>query len=138
MMKDMFIIRTKQGKALRKSVTVPDQSLSIQEILKRYTRGLSINISQREPVYVDQTEFDLEKLSRMNFADKAAYAADMKADAERIIQEAEEKASLRAQDEADRKEAERKAENEAGKDTLDNTLPDDTRSQNQQVRPRKK
>lgn len=65
-------------KTQRKSVAIPDQSLSIQEIVKRFVRGVPVDITQRQPVYVDQNEHDLEKLSRMDFGEKAEYASNLR------------------------------------------------------------
>lgn len=62
-------------KKSKKARVIPDQSLSVQEIVKRYVRGVPVDVIQRERVYVDQNDFDLEKLSRMDFADKLEYAA---------------------------------------------------------------
>lgn len=70
-------------KTQRKSVAIPDQSLSIQEIVKRFVRGVPVDIVQRQPIYIDQNDHDLEKLSRMDFGEKAEMAqvfADQAAD----------------------------------------------------------
>lgn len=71
----------------RKSIAIPDQSLSIQEIVKRYVRGVPVDIVQRKGVYVDQDDHDLEKLSRMDFGEKAEYAAALAEDAKRLQSE---------------------------------------------------
>lgn len=68
-------------KKKRASQTIPDQSLSIQEIVKRYVRGIPVDVLQREPVYVDQSDHDLEKLARMDFHEKAEYANALAQDA---------------------------------------------------------
>lgn len=69
---------------VRKSVTIPDQSLSIQEIVKRYVRGIPVDVLQRKGVYVDQSDEDLEMLSRMDFGEKAAYAQTLAERANRL------------------------------------------------------
>lgn len=61
-------------KRRRPSKTVPDQSLSIQEIVKRYVRGIPVDVVRRKGVYLDQTEDDLEKVARGDFSEKAEYA----------------------------------------------------------------
>lgn len=71
-------------KKQRKSLAIPDQSLSIQEIVKRFVRGIPVDVLQREPVYADQNEFDLEKLSRMDFGEKAEYASNLRDKASKI------------------------------------------------------
>lgn len=62
---------------LGKSLTVPDQSLSIQEIVRRYVKGIPVDVVQRQGVYVDQDLHDLEAMSRKDFAQKAALAAEL-------------------------------------------------------------
>lgn len=63
-------------KKRRKSIAIPDQSMSIQEIVKRFVRGIPVDIIQRDAVYSDQ-DHDLEKLNRMDFAEKAQFAQDL-------------------------------------------------------------
>lgn len=63
-------------KKRRQSYAIPDQSMSIQEIVKRFVRGIPVDIIQREAVYSD-TGHDLEKLNRMDFADKAQFGRDL-------------------------------------------------------------
>lgn len=60
-----------------KTQVVPDQSLSIREIVKRFVKGIPVDVAQRQPVFNDQTEADLEKLARMDFAEKVEYANNM-------------------------------------------------------------
>lgn len=105
-------------KARRKSVAIPDQSLSIQEIVKRYVRGIPVDVVQRQGVFVDQAEHDLEKLSRMDFGEKAAFADTMKSEAERLqseLRQAEEVKRTQAQQakEAAEKAADDRAEQRA-------------------------
>lgn len=80
----------------RKSRCIPDQSMTIKEIVSRYVRGIPVDVVKREPVYVDQNEHDLEALSRMDFGEKAELAERMRADGEAFqarLQEARTKAS---------------------------------------------
>lgn len=72
---------------VRPSKTVPDQSLSIQEIVKRYVKGIPVDVVKRHPVYSDQQDDDLEKLSRMDFGEKAAYAAQLAEQAKQLQKE---------------------------------------------------
>lgn len=78
-------------KGRRKSRTIPDQSMSIREIVKRFVRGVPVDILQREAVYSDQNDHDLEKLSRMDFGDKAEYARRMSEQAQSLGTELQEK-----------------------------------------------
>lgn len=75
-------------KVPRKSLTIPDQSLSIQEIVRRYVRGVPVDVIQREAVYIE-SDHDLEKLSRMDFAEKSDYAKAMAEDAKELQDELE-------------------------------------------------
>lgn len=63
---------------VRKSITIPDQTLSIREIVNRLRVGIPIDVIQRPKTYTDQVDYDLEKISRMDFGDKAAFAAELK------------------------------------------------------------
>lgn len=113
----------KYGK-VRKSKTIPDQSMSIQEIVKRFVRGIPVDVVQRDPVYIDQEEDDLERLSRMDFGEKAEYAAALAernarvqaelAEAERNESEAKQKAAKEAAEKSE-KEAEAAADRAAAK-----------------------
>lgn len=69
---------------VRKGKTVPDQSMSIREIVKRFVRGVPVDIQQRQGVYVDQSEIDLEKVSRADFGEKAEMAQMFEAKAASI------------------------------------------------------
>lgn len=113
----------------RKSTTIPDQSMSIQEIVKRYVRGVPVDILQREQVYLDQSDHDFEKISRMDFGDKAMLADEFAQKAEDVQAEYNERVSeaVRERD-AKRKKDEAKESDSAGAgiDNLDNTMPDDT------------
>lgn len=101
---------------VRKSKAVPDQSLSIQEIVKRYVRGVPVDVVQRPAVYVEQSEFDLEQMSRMDFGEKAEYSAIMQERADKMRnawQDAERSAALarsKAAQEASAKQAPASAE----------------------------
>lgn len=64
-------------KKRRKSTAIPDQSMSIQEIVKRFVRGIPVDVIQRRAVYSDQSDHDYEKLARMDFAEKAQFAEDL-------------------------------------------------------------
>lgn len=95
---------------VRKSRTVPDQSLGIKEIVKRYVRGIPVDVIQREGVYSDQNDHDLEKLARMDFADKFMYAEELADRAKKLQDELEERqADQREREASDAKQAADKA-----------------------------
>lgn len=54
-----------------KRLVVPDQSMSLEEILSRFTRGESVAIGHETSYH--ESEDDLEKLSRMDLVDKGEY-----------------------------------------------------------------
>ena len=114
----------------RVSQALPDQSMSIQEIVERFVKGIPADIEQKQGVYDDQTEFDLEKLGALDNADKAFQASELKARNEAIARELEADQRARAQavreDEADKKEREDAERAQSGIGLLDNTMPDDT------------
>lgn len=60
----------------KKSV-LPNQSLSLQEILERFTRGEPLEIGREGATYDDGPE-DLEKLSHMDLVDRAEYINKLK------------------------------------------------------------
>lgn len=88
-------------KRRNKSKTIPSQALSIREILTRYSRNINIDVKKYDGTYIDGDE-DLEKVSRMDFGDKFAYAQDLREENERFVNELREA-----------KEAERAAAQEA-------------------------
>lgn len=77
-MRQTYIQPKIDWKKRRKSSAIPDQSMSIQEIVKRFVRGIPVDILQREAVYSDQNDHDLEKLNRMDFAEKVQFARDLR------------------------------------------------------------
>lgn len=101
----MYIVPKINYSKQRKSVAIPDQSLTIQEIVKRYVRGIPVDVLQRKAVYSDQEDHDLEKISRMDFGEKAAYAAEQAEQAKQLRNELNEK-------EAEHREAQQRAASE--------------------------
>lgn len=55
---------------------VPDQSMSLQEILKRFTRGEKVPVGHE--VSYHESDTDLEKLSKSDLVDKAEFVDKMK------------------------------------------------------------
>lgn len=74
----------------RKTKTIPDQSMTIRQIVERYVKGVPVDIVQRDPVFMDQNEHDFEKLSRMDFAEKSELANAIAAEAQQKKEEANE------------------------------------------------
>lgn len=57
-------------------IVVPNQSMSLQEILERFTRGEPLEIGK--PVQYHESNDDLEKVSKMDLVDKAEYVDKLK------------------------------------------------------------
>lgn len=122
------------GKRNRPTKTLPDQAISVAEIFRRFAKGLPSMEAVRTPVYLDQNEYDFEKLSRLPFDEKHALAEQMRQKAEDIkadlelLAKAESEANARKQEEA--RQAQKKAaegpKKAPGIVPLDNTMPGDT------------
>lgn len=65
----------KGQKTDRELLVVPNQSLSLQEILQRFTRNEALPIGK--DVQFHESEDDLEKLAHMDLVDKAEFAQKM-------------------------------------------------------------
>lgn len=64
------------------SETIPDESLTVQEIMTRFARNMPINASNREPIYHgDQFVPDFE---HMDLADREQYLDETKKEVENI------------------------------------------------------
>lgn len=108
---------------------VPSASMSLREVIDRFSRKLPVNVTQRNPVYLD-TDVDYEKAGNQDRTDLAFEASEAK---ERAIQakEAARRAVKEAR-EADRANRAAQAEElkaakaAAGIGHLDDTMPDDT------------
>lgn len=59
-----------------KREVVPDQSMSLEEILSRFTRGEAVNVGK--DVNYHESNDDLEKVSRMDLVDKAEYSEKLR------------------------------------------------------------
>lgn len=59
-----------------KKMVVPDQSLSLQEILLRFTRNEQLPIGK--DVQFHESDDDLEKVSKMDLVDRAEYVDKLK------------------------------------------------------------
>lgn len=83
-------------------LVVPDQSLSLEEILERFTRGEELPV-KFDGEYLEESDVDLEKLGKFDLVEKAEYVEKLKAvQADYAAQEAEKQ---RAEDEARAKAA---------------------------------
>lgn len=85
------------------SMTVPDQTMPIREILDRYARGLPLD-NLKTPVYNGEDD-DFPDLSKMDLADREQYIMDRQQE----LKEINERLSL----EKNKMEAEKKKEQEA-------------------------
>lgn len=95
-----------------KSVFVPDQSMSLEEILRRFTRGEAVPLGH-ETHYDEHAEsddsIDIEKMAHADLVDKAEYY--QKLEEVKIAYDKQEKAKARKQRE--KEEADKTAAYEA-------------------------
>lgn len=114
----------------RPSKTLPNQSLSIEEIVRRFVSGVPVDVVKRDPIYIDQNDdlgiYDYEAVSRMDFAEKAELAEAFMERAKSL------RRTLKANERAQRdRELQRDKEAQQGATgsgivSLDNTMPVDT------------
>lgn len=90
---------------VNKSMTLPSQALTMKEIMERFTRGVPIDAKHRNPVYLPENDIDLEKVSRMDFAEKHAFQQELSAQNERVRQAFIDKAEQAKADAAAAQEA---------------------------------
>lgn len=126
-----FIPKPVLYKQLRKSKTLPDQAMSVETILSRYTRGVPVNVARREEVFIDQDEYDFEAMARMSFADKADLAESLRARAKEIERRMNDARELEKEQREAFEQSQAQAQAEARNiDPLDNTMLPDTTSPN--------
>lgn len=70
-----------------KKLTVPNQALSLEEILSRFTRGEPLEIGREGAQYDDDGSEDLEKLSHKDLVDKEEYVDKLKQTQKRYDQQ---------------------------------------------------
>lgn len=120
----------------RKSLSIPNQSLTVKEIVKRFVKNLPIDgLSQKQQIYLDQADLDLEKLSRLDSTDKAFEATRYSEQSEYLanrLQTQEDERQRRTNEEAEKARHEQQREKRTGIDNLDNTMPVDTNLTNRQ------
>lgn len=141
MIRVKFKLKAKDFKTKRKSLTVPNQALSIKDIVSRFTRGLPVDIQIKNPVYLDQDEHDFNKLSNMDSVEKSYQATEQRERAEQLKREIEsnERAAAEAKQQENEEKARQQSERNTGIEDLDNTMPDDTDTDTQSLsRGRKK
>lgn len=116
-------------KTVHPSQTQPNMALGIEDILHRFVRGLPVDVKQTKGIYEPDAEMDLEKLSRMSNADKMYAAKEFEArasEAREKLEEMEQSASEEKERRAKERDKKRAAESGTGIEDLDNTMPDDT------------
>lgn len=97
-----------------KKQVVPNQALSLEEIIARFTRGETVNVG-RDAQFFDGDE-DIEKMSRMDLVDREEYvdklkqvqkdfqlqeAEKLKKERKRLLDEAKASAAAQAKKEAE-------------------------------------
>lgn len=75
--KSRAITKVSQGVTFDEAkIVIPNQSMSLEEILTRFTRGETLAVAQ--PVNYHESEDDLEKVSQMDLVDKEEYVEKLK------------------------------------------------------------
>lgn len=118
-----------------KSQTIPDQSMSIHELVRRFVKGIPADVVQRAPVYnPNNNEVDLERLGRLDPADKAFEASQMLQENNSTAQQIQRTIDdHRRKAEEDERAEESHREHQTGIGSLDNTMPDDTKVTNRNL-----
>lgn len=94
-----------------KSRTLPDQNYTVKELFQRFAKGLPIQASMQEPIYLgEENDVDLSKVKNMSIMDKSALADEMAEKAAIIDQDLTERKAKRSAN-----AAKAKAETEAAK-----------------------
>lgn len=94
---------------------IPNQSMTMREVIERFVKGLPLDIKEKDKIFIDQAEHDFERMSTQDRVDKAYQATEFKAQAEELAEEI--KANERAKNERRRKADIDKAVNEAKAET---------------------
>lgn len=119
-----------------KSIVIPDRSMTVQHILDRFVRNLSVDVRKRDPVYLDQTEMDMEKAARGDFSEQFDLANEMRAKGERgkaAIESAMSERNAKEEQENEQNDAGAKQPAKGQSEDLDNTLPDDTKKKTKKL-----
>lgn len=66
-----------QDLSKQKVVTVPKQSMTLKQIIDRYTRKMPVDVTMKDMVYEDRFE-DLDKMARADITYQLDYAAELK------------------------------------------------------------
>lgn len=80
---------------------IPNQSMTMREILERFMKGLPLDVKEKPKIYIDQIDHDFEKMSGLDPTEKAYQATEFRAQSETLSEEL--KAKERAKDERKRK-----------------------------------
>jgi len=91
----------------QKKIVVPDQSLSLKEILTRFTRGEAVPVGHAV-THDEDTDVDLEKMRYADLVDRAEYVDSLK----EVKRKFEEQEAKKKKAEAERAKAIAKAEEE--------------------------
>lgn len=98
-----------------KPKVVPNQSMSLAEILQRFTRGEPLNIGRGTPTYYEAGEDDLEKISTLDLVERQEFIDKQKAVRATYDKQEKRRARILKEQFEERAKAEIKAEMEAKK-----------------------
>lgn len=94
---------------------IPNQSMTMKEVIERFVRGLPLDIKEKPKIYLEQNDYDFEKMSGLDPTEKAYQATEFEAQAEALSEEiqANEKVKNERRKKADVDAAIAKAKKEA-------------------------
>lgn len=95
-------------KPLKLKLTVPNQSMSLQEILERFTRGEPLPIGQQ--IEYHESDDDLEKLKTMDLVDREEFIDKLKKTQKDFEQQERKKAEKQQRQAVEKAKAELLAE----------------------------
>lgn len=113
------VARRRQDFTGVKRVTIPNQTMSLKEMFKRYVRREPLPV-EKQGVYVE-TDYDLEKVSKMDRVDQEEIYQEMKAKADSLENEIKKedskiKAAKKQKAEAQKAEAQKAQTDPKGND----------------------
>lgn len=85
-------------KIKQKKITVPNQSLSLKEILRRFVRNETVPVG-KDTSYATYADVDLEKIQHADLVDRAAFIGKL-SEISRLYQIQEKKKQLEAEEKA--------------------------------------
>lgn len=113
------VARRRQDFTGVKRVTIPNQTMGLKEMFKRYVRREPLPL-EKEGIYVE-SDYDLEKVAKMDRVDQDEILSEMKAKSEALeAQIKEEDSKIKAEKKRKKEEAQKAAAAQAQSDPKGN------------------